>query len=276
LFLAGLVILMISAARPQMAVSLPHRVGTVILAFDVSGSMAADDVQPTRIEAAKTAAREFVDRPPQGVNVGVVAFSDSGFSVQVPTDDQDAVLGAINRLTPQLGTSLANGIYASLNVIEVGEGKEPLSYSNLTPVPTVTPTAVPEGYHAAAVIVLLTDGENNEDPSPLAAAQAAADRGVRIYTVGLGSPSGTTLQINGFSVHTQLDEDLLKQIAQSTGGAYYGAEDQADLKAVYQDLASRLVVKAEETEVTSLFAAAGALLLLIAGIVSLAWYGRVP
>ncbi len=276
LFLLGLTILMVSAARPQMAVSLPRQVGTVILAFDVSGSMAADDVQPTRIEAAKTAARDFVGAQPPSVDVGVVAFSDSGFSVQVPTNDEEAVLGAINRLAPQLGTSLANGIYMSLNVIESGQGQAPLIYSNLTPAPTETPTAVPQGYHAPAAIVLLTDGENNEDPDPLAAAQTAADRGVRIYTVGLGSPSGTTLEINGFSVHTQLDGQLLQQIADLTGGAYYGAEDQGDLEAIYRDLATRLTIKSEKTEVTSLFAGAGALVLLIAGIISLTWYGRVP
>lgn len=276
LFLVGLAILMVSSARPRMAVSLPRQVGMVILAFDVSGSMAADDVQPTRIEAAKAAARDFVDRQPQGVEVGIVAFSDSGFSVQVPTDDQDAILGAINRLVPQLGTSLANGIYASLNVIAVGEGATPLAYSNLTPAPTLTPTAVPSGYHAPAVIVLLTDGENNEDPNPLSAAQTAADRGVRIYTVGLGSASGTTLDINGFSVHTQLDEDMLQKIATTTDGEYFAADDQAGLEAVYQNLASRLVVKPEKTEVTSLFAALGALVLLIAGIISMTWYGRIP
>lgn len=275
-FLLGLTILMISAARPQMAVSLPRQVGTVILAFDVSGSMAADDVQPTRIEAAKSAAREFVGGQPANVDVGVVAFSDSGFSVQVPTNDEEAVLGAINRLAPQLGTSLANGIYMSLNVLESGEGQTPLTYSILTPAPTQTPTAVPQGYHAPAAIVLLTDGENNEDPDPVAAAQSAADRGVRIYTVGLGSPSGTTLEINGFSVHTQLDGPLLQQIADLTGGVYYGAEDQGDLEAVYRDLATKLTIKSEKTEVTSLFAGAGALILLIAGVISLAWYGRVP
>jgi Ca-activated chloride channel family protein len=276
LFLIGLIILMVAAARPQMTVSLPRQVGTVILAFDVSGSMAADDVKPTRIEAAKTAARDFVGGEPPSVDIGVVAFSDSGFSVQVPTDDKDAVLGAINRLAPQLGTSLASGIYMSLSIIEPNKGQGPLSYSILTPAPTATPTAVPQGYHAPAAIVLLTDGENNENPDPLAAAKAAADRGVRVYTVGLGSPTGATLEINGFSIHTQLDEDLLKQIADTTGGAYYGAEDQGELQAVYRDLATKLTIKPEKTEVTSLFAGAGALVLLIAGIISLIWYGRVP
>ena len=120
LFLAGLTILIVALARPQTVVSLPRVEGTVILAFDVSGSMAADDMKPTRMEAAKAAARDFVQRQPPSVQIGVVAFSDNGFSVQVPTNDQDAILAAINRLTPQRGTSLANGIRASLNAIAVG------------------------------------------------------------------------------------------------------------------------------------------------------------
>jgi len=275
-FLLGLTVLMIGTARPQMTMQLPRQVGTIVLAFDVSGSMAAEDVEPTRMESAKVAAREFVAHQPPSVQIGVVAFSDSGFAVQVPTGDQEAVLGAINRLSPQLGTSLANGINASLNAIEVGQGNEPLEYSNLTPVPTLPPTPVPEGFLAPAAIVLLSDGENNEDPNPLAAAQLAADRGIRIYTVGLGSTAGTTLETRGFSVHTQLDEETLKRIASMTGGAYYSADDQEQLKNVYGDLGSRLIVKPERTEATSIFAGAGALILLIGAALSLVWFSRAP
>ena len=119
LFLVGLTILMIALARPQTVVSLPREEGTVILAFDVSGSMAADDLKPTRMEAAKAAARDFVQRQPRSVQIGVVAFSDSGFAVQVPTNDQEAILASINRLTPQRGTLLGQGILASLKTIGV-------------------------------------------------------------------------------------------------------------------------------------------------------------
>jgi len=275
-FLLGLTVLMIGTARPQMTVQLPRQVSTIVLAFDVSGSMAAEDVEPTRMEAAKVAAREFVAQQPPSVQIGVVAFSDSGFAVQVPTGDQEAVLGAINRLIPQLGTSLANGINASLNAIEVGQGNPPLEYSNLTPVPTLPPTPVPEGFLAPAAIVLLSDGENNEDPNPLAAAQLAADRGIRIYTVGLGSTAGTTLEMEGFAVHTQLDEETLKRIASMTGGAYYSADDQEQLKNVYGDLGSRLIIKPERTEATSIFAVAGVLILFMGGALSLVWFSRVP
>ncbi len=206
LFLLSLTILIVALARPQMVVSLPRVEGTVILAFDVSGSMAADDLKPTRMDAAKAAAQDFVERQPLNVQIGVVAFSDSGLAVQAPTNEREAILAAIDRLTPQRGTSLASGIIGSLTTIAAGEGQPTHFYSNLTPTPMLTPTPVPQGTYTSGVIVLLTDGENNENPDPLLAAQTAADRGVRIYTVGIGSAAGTNLHINGFNVHTQLDE----------------------------------------------------------------------
>lgn len=276
LFLAGLTILLIAVARPQTVVSLPRVEGTVILAFDVSGSMAADDLKPTRMEAAKAAALEFVQRQPRSVQIGIVAFSDGGFTVQTPTNDQEAILATINRLTPQRGTSLGQGILASLNTIAVVDTEQAPSLSNLTPTPIPTPTPMPEGTYTSAVIVLLTDGENNEDPDPLAAAQAAADRGVRIYTVGIGSAAGTTLHVNGFIVHTQLDEAMLQQISQLTDGAYYNAENEEDLLTIYDNLDPQLVIKPEKMEVTSIFAGASILVWLIGGAFSLLWFSRLP
>ncbi len=276
LFLAGLATLIVALARPQAVVSLPQQAGTVILAFDVSGSMAADDLQPSRIEAAKAAARAFVDRQPASVQVGVVVFSDSGFTVQTPTNDQAAILASIDRLTPQRGTSLAYGILISLNTIASIGAQGPSQYSNLTPEPTATPTPVPQGTHQPAVIILLTDGENNEPPDPLEAAQLAADRGVRVYTVGIGSPAGTTLNIDGFTVLTQLNEAMLTQIAQITGGDYYNAENEQDLQAIYEHIDPQLVVKPQKMEITSLFAGASILALLLGGAFSLLWFGRLP
>ncbi len=275
-FLAGLTILLIALARPQTVVSLPRQEGTVILAFDVSGSMAANDIKPTRIDAAKAAAQDFIQRQPSTVQVGVVAFSDNGFSVQTPTTDSDLTLAAINRLTPQRGTSLAQGIQVSLKAISVANAQAPLQYSNITPAPTPTPTPVPKGTYTSAVIVLLSDGENNEAPDPLATAQAAANQGVRIYTVGIGSPTGTTLHINGFTVHTQLDEATLQQISQITGGTYYNAENAQELLSIYDNLDPQLVIKPEKTEVTSLFAGASILILLLGGTFSLLWFSRLP
>lgn len=276
LFLTGLLLLMLALARPETVVSLPRVQGTVILAFDVSGSMAADDFEPTRMEAAKEAARAFVEQQPPGVLLGVVAFSDSGFVVQAPTSDQEAILATINRLTPQSGTSLANGIFASLNTIAADAGTAPRRYSNLTPMPTPTPTPVPEGSYTPAVIVMLTDGENNESPDPLAAAQAAADRGVRIHTVGIGSAEGTILPIDGFMIHTQLDEAMLKQITELTDGTYYNAENEEDLQEIYGNLDPQLMVKPEKMEVTSVFAGVSTLVLLAGGAFSLLWLSRLP
>ncbi len=280
-FLIGLSILIVALARPQTVVSLPKIEGTVILAFDVSGSMAADDMKPTRMEAAKVAARDFIEQQPPDVQMGVVSFSDSGFSVQAPTNDPGPVLAAINRLTPQRGTSLAYGILTSLKVIQTAEAAgKPQFYSNLTPTPegepAPTPTAVPPGTHTSSVIVLLTDGENNISPDPLIAAQTAADQGVRIYTVGIGSAAGSILHIEGLTIRSRLNEDLLRQIAQITDGSYYNATTEQDLQAIYHNLDPQLVIKPEKTEVTSLFAGAGILILLIGGVLSLVWFSRLP
>jgi Ca-activated chloride channel homolog len=276
LFLAALAILIFALARPQAVVSLPRLEGTVILAFDVSGSMAADDMQPSRMDAAKVAAQDFVLRQPPTVLLGVVAFSDSGIAVQQPTNKQEDVLGAINRLSPQRGTSLGNGLLVALNTILTSGQEVTNYYSNLTPMPTATPTPVPFGTFASSVIVLLTDGENNEEPDPLVIAQAAGDLGVRIYTVGIGSAEGAILSIEGFNVHTRLDEALLQQLSLMTGGTYYNAESQEDLINIYDNLDPQLVIKPEEMEITPLFAGMSILILLIGGASSLLWFGRLP
>jgi Ca-activated chloride channel family protein len=244
-----------------------------MLVFDVSGSMAADDMQPTRMEAAKAAARAFVEQQQPGVLLGVVAFSDNGFAAQAPTKDRDAVLDAIARLQPQRGTSLAHGVVAAIDTLAADP--ETNFYSNLTPTPAPTPTPVPGGTYTSAAIVLFTDGENNVSPDPLEAAQIAADRGVRIYTVGIGSAAGAVLNIDGFSVHTRLDEALLHQMADLTGGAYSNAESAEDLRAVVDNLTPQWVVKPDDTEITSLFAGAS-IILLIGGAFSLLWFGRLP
>jgi Ca-activated chloride channel family protein len=272
LFLVGLSLLFIGLARPQATLSLPRIEGTVILTFDVSGSMAANDLKPMRMEAAKAAAREFVENQPASILIGVVAFSDSGFSIQPPTKDKEAIYVAINRLSPERGTSLAQGILAALNVVapilEEGISDNP----NLPPIST--PTPVPPGTFIPAVIVLLTDGDNNMEPDPLEVALEARRRGVRIDTVGIGSPEGTTLTIDDFLVYTQLNETILQQIAQATQGTYYNAQNEGDLRAIYEELKPQLVVKTEEIEVTSLFAGTSLLLFLLGGIFSMIWFGR--
>ncbi len=277
LTVVGLTILVLSLARPQSVVSVPRVEGTVILSFDVSGSMAADDLKPTRMEAAKAAALEFVKQQPASVRIGVVAFSDSGFSTQVPTNDSTLVTAAIERLAPERGTSLGRGIEESLTTIETADADPAAGYyTNRSPAPTPQPTPVPKGTYKSAAIVLLTDGENNQAPDPLEAAQEAADRGVRIFTVGIGSAAGTTLEVEGFRVHSRLDEAVLRQISDTTGGTYYAADDATKLSGIYDDIDTRLVIRPEEMEVTSLFAGAGVLVLLVGGITSLLWLGRLP
>jgi Ca-activated chloride channel homolog len=280
LLLLGLAVMLFSLSRPQAVVSLPRQEGTVILAFDVSASMAATDLAPSRIEAAKVAAKDFVARQPVGISIGVVAFSDSGVSVQTPTNDRATIVSAIDRLTPQRGTSVAAGIDASLKAIAVAEAG-PYSnnyYSNRSPdpSPTATPTPMPSGVHAPAVIVLLSDGENNENPDPATAAKAAADQGVRIYTVGIGSAAGADVSLNGFQVHTQLDEATLQSIADTTGGHYYNATDAAQLLSIYDTIDTAVVLQPQLTEITSILAGVSVLMLLAGGVTSLIWLGRLP
>jgi Ca-activated chloride channel family protein len=275
LFLTGLTVLLVALARPQATVSLPRIEGTVLLAFDVSGSMAATDVEPTRMEAAKAAAREFVERQPESVRIGVIVFSDAGFAVQAPSNDREEILAAIARLNPERGTSLGAGILAGLQVLET-EAAEAAEDASAEAVPAASPTPFPPGVYSSAMIVLLTDGENTSPPDPLAVAQAAAERGVRIYPVGVGSPGGAQLEIEGFSVHTQLDEAMLQLIAQITGGTYHNAQNEADLRAIYEEIHPQLVIKPEAMEITSLMAAASLLMWLIGGAFSLAWFGRLP
>lgn len=269
-FAAGLALILFSMARPQMDVELPRVEGTVILVFDVSQSMAAEDLEPTRMEAAKAAARTFVENQPGTIDIGVVAFSNGGLVVTTPTHDQTLVLETIDRLTPQGGTSLGQGIFSALNAI-VGEpiAIDPEALEEGAPPPAL-------GNYPSAVILLLTDGENTSAPDPLLIAQLAADAGVRIYPVGIGSPEGAVMEVEGFNVVTQLNEQPLLEIANTTNGAYYRAEDAESLQEIYQNVDLRLALDGEQTEVTALFAGFSLLLFLIGGGLSLLWFGRMP
>jgi len=277
IFLIAITILLLSVARPQAKVSLPKLNGTVILTFDVSGSMAADDVKPTRMEVAKAAAIEFVNKQPSNVLIGVVAFSDGGISVQPPSNDRTQTLETIYRLVPQRGTSLGNGILVALNTIAVNAGDKPfLNSTNPSAPSTATPATTPTGWYPSSAVVVLSDGENNQDPDPTKAADLAADLGVRIYTIGVGTTTGANLKVEGFTVFSQMDEALLQNISTTTGGIYYNASNKEDFSRIYGDLKPKLSVKTENIEVTSLFAGAGILFFLVAGALSLLWFGRVP
>jgi Ca-activated chloride channel homolog len=274
-FLSGIAVLLFSMARPQATVSLPRLEGTVILTFDVSGSMFAEDLKPNRMEAAKAAASQFVENQPDSVAIGVVAFSDGGITVQAPTNNHEETLATISRLVPRRGTSIANGILVSLNTIALDAGDPAILKSSGTS-ESQEPVEAPEGWYPSAVIVLLSDGENNQEPDPLLAADLSADLGVRVYTVGIGSPEGSTITVEGFTVHSRLDEGLLRAISDDTGGRYYNASNEEELFSIYNDLQPKLAIKTEEMEITSIFAAVGMLALLIGGALSLMWFGRVP
>jgi len=269
LFLGALTLLFVALARPEATIAEARRQGTVVLAFDVSGSMAATDLAPSRIAAAKAAARAFVEKQPSTIRVGVVAFAESGLVTQQPTTDRSAVLAAIDRLTPQGGTALGRGIQTSLSVIagktvqlnDTGGGVE-AGGQDL-------------GYHGSAAVILLSDGENTTDPDPLQVADLASTAGVRVYPIGIGSPQGTVLQIDGFQVATALDEPLLREIASRTDGKYYAAADEQALAKVYQSIDPVWTVQPRHMEVTALFAGAAALLLLLGVGLSFAWFGRV-
>jgi Ca-activated chloride channel family protein len=278
-------LLLISLARPEMTMTLPRIEGKVMLVFDVSGSMAAEDVKPNRMAAAKASASEFVKSQPSSVQIGVVAFSESGLSVQALTDDQTAILATIDRLEPQKGTSLAYGILTALDTIAIAGGK--IAGGNLaggkiaggqpqTSEAAPLPMPMSEGARGPAIIVMLSDGENTAPPDPFEAAYAAAERGVRIYAIGVGSPAGATLNIDGYSVHTQLDATTLEQISGLTGGEYYSAESKDDFAKIYNQIKPELVIKSEKMEVTWLFAATGILFLLMGGALMLVWFGRLP
>lgn len=269
LFLVALVLLLAAATRPEATVPHPRRAGTVILAFDVSGSMAATDLVPSRMEAAKSAARAFVEQQPETVRVGVVAFGGSGLVTQEATADRASVLTAIERLRPQGGTALARGLQTSLSAIV---GRTVLVDA---PREGVEPPGQDLGYHGSAAVVLLSDGENTAEPDPIDVAEIASSAGVRVYPIGLGRADPTVLEIDGFQVATALDEPMLREIAARTDGRYFAAADEQQLAAVYGSIDLAWDVQVEHIEVTALVAAAAALFLLLGVGLSVARYGRV-
>ena len=271
LLLAALVLLLVGLARPELGVALPRREGTVILAVDTSASMAATDLSPTRMEAAKAAARAFVEKQPPDVRIGVVAFSGSGLVTQEVTADRPSVVAAIDRLRPDGGTALGGGLQTALGAIV---GKPVLVGGPGAPPGGVEQQGPDLGYHGSAAVVVFTDGENTDAPDPLEVADLASSAGIKVYPVGLGSPQGTVLQIDGFSLATRLDEPMLRDIAAHTDGHYIAGIDPQALAGVADAVDPQWTVETEHIEVTALLAAAAALLVLGGVGLSLAWFGR--
>ena len=283
LLLLAIGTLLAAMARPLAVITLPLSQRTIILAMDVSGSMRATDVQPSRIVAAQEAAKAFVSGLPREVRVGVVAFAGTAAVVQAPTVSREDVIAAIDRFQLQRATATGSGIILSLATIFPDAGIEISQATGQKTMPGPLDekkdkkefTPVEPGSYTSAAIIMLTDGARTTGPDPLEAAKMAADRGVRVYTVGIGTVAGETIGFEGWSMRVRLDEAALKQVALLTQAEYFYAGTAQDLMKVYQSLSSRLVVEKKETEITAFFAAAGALLALLGAGLSVWWFGRV-
>jgi Ca-activated chloride channel family protein len=287
LFLLALTLMIIAVARPAAVVTLPSQHETVILAIDVSGSMRANDVAPSRIVAAQTAARSFVEQQPRTTRVGVVSFAGTASVVQPPTLNREDILAALDRFQLQRSTAIGSGILVSLKMIfpeieidlrSSGQRSRGARGAAIDKAPkTQTPDfkPVPPGSYTSAVIILLTDGQATTGPDPVEAAQMAAERGVRVFTVGIGTTNGEILGEEGWSMRVRLDEASLKRIAAVTNAEYFYAGTATDLTKIYKTLNSRFVLEKKATEITALFSAAAAVFAVISGLLSMLWFNRV-
>jgi Ca-activated chloride channel homolog len=294
LFLFSLAAMIASIARPMAVITLPSQHDLVVLAMDVSRSMEAEDVKPTRLVAAQAAARTFIAEQPRDTRIAVVSFAATAALVQSATNVREDVVAAIDRFQLQRGTAIGSGILVSLATIfpdakidlsSTGSDASPpsaqrrgalsLDQSASAANDNAPDKPVAPGSYGSAAIILLTDGQTTTGMDPIEAAKMAADRGVRIFTVGIGTIDGEVLHTEGWSMHVRLDEETLKKIADITRGEYYYAGTALDLKKVYQTLNSKLVFETKETEITAFFSAVAAVLALISGLLSVLWFNRI-
>jgi Ca-activated chloride channel family protein len=287
LFLLALAALVVAMARPVAVVTLPTQKQTVILALDASGSMRAKDVEPSRLVAMQNAAKKFVADASPRTKIGVVTFAATASLVQPPTDDREAIAAAIDRIQLQRATATGSGLIVSLATLFPDAGFDvstalfgrdaprnaPIGEAKKDPKKDFKPVA--PGSYSNAVIILLTDGQRTTGPDPIEIAKMAADRGVRVYTVGFGTTSGEIIGFEGWSFRVRLDEETLKTVAIMTQGEYFHAGTADALKKVYDTLNSRLSMEKKETEVTALASGLAALLTLVAGLLSLLWFNRI-
>jgi Ca-activated chloride channel family protein len=284
-FLLALAILVVAIARPQATVTLPSQHETVIMAMDVSGSMRATDVEPNRLVAAQNAAKQFINEQPENVRIGIVAFAGTATVAQAPTRNKEDLIAAIDRFQLQRATAIGSAILVSLATIFPKDGIDVATFAYPDtgkkgagpdgPGRKDAIKPVPPGSYTSAVIILLTDGQRTTGPDSIQAARLAADKGVRIFTVGVGTTEGKIVGFEGWSMHVRLDEETLKTIADLTRGEYFYAGTAIDLKKVYQTLNAKLVLETKKTEITALFSAAAALLAAIAALLSLLWFNRI-
>jgi Ca-activated chloride channel homolog len=286
LLLTAITAMLLALARPAAVVALPSQNETVMLAMDVSGSMRAKDVEPTRIAAAQAAARAFIAEQPRTTKIGLVTFAGTAALVQSPTLAREELLKAIDDFQLQRGTAVGSGLLMALKTIfpdiefdlrlndprNASQRAMPLDSGAPKKEP---PKPVEPGSYSSAVIILLTDGQTTTGPDPLIAARMTADRGVRVFTVGVGTNKGEIIGFEGWSMRVRLDEEALKNIANITRGEYFLASTAADLKKIYQSMGSRLTFEKKETEVSGLFAGFAALLVILAAALSMWWFNRV-
>jgi len=286
-FLLALMAAIVAAARPSALMTLPYHERVIILAIDVSLSMRASDVQPSRIEAAKEAAKAFVKELPPDVRVGIVSFAGTAALVQAPTRDRDDLVAAVERLQLDRQTAIGSGILVSLATLFPDDGidLEPWVLGRRSG-PSATKAddkkgarkeafrPVEPGSNPSKAIILLTDGRRTTGPLPTDAARLAAERGVKVYTVGFGTAAGASVPIEGYSIYMMFDEETLRAVAELTRAEYYHASSGDELKRVYDTLSSRIVLHKEYTEIAMLLAAASAFLMMLAGGLSLLWTNR--
>jgi len=291
LFLLAQVALIIACAGPTAVVTLPAERKTVVLAMDVSLSMGARDVDPNRITAAQAAAKSFVEERPDDIDIGIVAFGATASLVQPPTRNRDDLLAAVERFQLQRGTATGSALYVALQTLfpDAGIDLESLVFKggllpnagrgrslDAQPKPEKKPLKpVAPGSYKSGVIILMSDGRRTTGPDPRDAATMAANLGVRVFTVGFGTEEGGTIGFEGWSAYVRLDEETLKAVADITRAEYFRAGTSEDLKKVYRQLTRQLVLERKATEITFLFAAAGAALLIASLLLSLAWFGRI-
>jgi Ca-activated chloride channel homolog len=286
LFLLSIAAMLLAASRPFAVISLPSTQETIILAMDVSGSMRATDVLPNRMVAAQNAAKAFLADLPKGIKVGIVAFAGSATVAQIPTLNREDLVSAIDRFQMQRATAIGNAIVMSLATLfpDAGIDLGQLQYGNQRqrgvsfdekPKDKKEFTPVPPGSYKSGAIILLTDGQRTTGIDTIEAAKMAADRGVRVYTVGIGTVNGETIGFEGWSMRVRLDEVTLKAVAQKTDADYFYAGTAQDLKKVYETLSSRLTVEKKETEISGLLALFAAVLAITAAGLSLLWFNRI-
>ena len=269
--IAGVAVLALAVAGPAASVPVSHASGTVILAMDVSGSMAATDVAPSRLAAAKQAALSFIDAQPASVDIGVVAFQQGGLEAALPTADHATVSAAVRRLTAGGGTSLGDAVLASLSAIT----HKTVTIGRDGSAPNI-------GYWPSATIVLFSDGQDEAegadtgaDSGTDAAASVAEKAGVHIDTVGVGTTTGTTVDVDGYHLFTALDEATLKSISQATGGTYHPASDASELDGIASSINLRLTVTNEPLPLAGAFIALALVLLAAGAVLTVTRSGRV-